>query len=121
MVMCGSEYETTEIGIPEGSIQLIVTIVIPWGGAEQGLHGPLGSGVDIVVDSDTKQERISEQNAKLTVQRSDGFEDYYRYLQGGEFSHTFDIRGKAKVSLTIKMVGGERACLDFQEARLEFH
>ena len=121
VAMCGAEYKTkTEIDIPEGSTELIVTIVIPWGGAEQGLHGPLGSGVDLVVDGDTKEERISEQNVRPTVQRPDGFEDYYRYLQGEEFSHTFDIRGKAKVNLTIKMVGGERACLDFQEARLEF-
>ena len=120
VVMCGSKYETREeICVPVESTQLIVTIVIPWGGAGQGLHGPLDSGLDIIVDGDTKEERITEQNAKFVTPRPDGF-DYYLYVQGDEFSHTFDISGKAKVNLTIKVVGGEKACLDFQEARLEF-
>ena len=120
VVMCGSKYETREeICVPVESTQLIVTIVIPWGRGEQGLHGPLGSGVDIVVAGDTKEERITEDNYKDVIERN-GFKDHYLYLQGEEFSHTFDISGKAKVNFTIKIVGGQSACLDFQEARLEF-
>ena len=118
--ICGSKHETREeIVVPAGSTQLIVTIVIPWGRGEQGLHGPLGSGVDIVVAGDTKEERITEDNYKDVIERN-GFKDHYLYLQGEEFSHTFDISGKAKVNFTIKIVGGQSACLDFQEARLEF-
>jgi len=122
VVMCGSKYETREeICVPVESTQLIVTIVIPWGGAGQGLHGPLGSGVDIIVDNERKEERITEYDCnRQPIEREWGW-DCYRYVQGETFSHTFAIKDKGKVNLTIKVVGGERTCLDFQEARLEFH
>lgn len=91
---------------------LDVTIFIPCNGWGEGLAGPDGSSAHIIVDDIIKVEEIDS-----TMPYHHG--GYFKYEYCDNFTNTFNITGKNKVRLTIRMNDGAR--MDFQEARLKFY
>ena len=102
---------TRSICVPRGKTRLIVEITIPSNGWGEGLAGLHGSAAQIEVDSQVKAERIADD-----MNHHHGW--YYKYEYGDRFSNTFDVTGKEKIVLTIRMVGGVH--LDFKQAKLVF-
>ena len=103
---------TREIEIPPGTSKLDVTISICCNGWGEGLSGKDGSAAHIIVDDQVKEEKM---DSSMNFHHN----RYYRYEYCDSFTNTFDVGGKSRVTLTIKMFNG--AQLDFYSATLEFY
>ena len=103
---------TKEIEIPPGKSKLDVTISIPCNGWGEGLAGRDGSAAHIIVEDQVKEEKM---DSSMNFHHN----RYYRYEYCDSFTNTFDVGGKSRVTLTIKMFNG--AQLDFYSATLEFY
>ena len=103
---------TKEIEIPPGKSKLDVTISIPCNGWGEGLAGQDGSAAHIIVEDQVKEEKI---DSSMTFHHN----SYYRYEYCDSFTNTFDVGGKTRTTLMIKMFNGAR--LDFDSATLGFY
>jgi exo-beta-1,3-glucanase (GH17 family) len=113
-------YMKKEIEVPEGADELEVTIQLCSRGYGEGLAVDIdswtpSSSAQIIVEEEVKEEKIP----KLSHDNPHyHHHSYYKYEHGESFSHTFNISGKERVTLTIRMVDDAR--LDFGAAILTF-
>ena len=108
-------YMKKEIEVPAGADELDVTIHTCCNGWGEGLAVDVDlwtpdSAALVIVDGEAKEEKISKSNVH--------HHSYYKYEFCESFTNTFNVSGKRKITLEIRMRDGAR--LDFQKAVLKF-